>query len=109
MPELCRFYGIVIRIHIPDHPPPHFHALYSGQEALFDIDTLSVFRGGIPTRARRLAICHRKSSESSGHPHAGAPPSRRVGVHAPGRDQSGLEPRPAIRASRRHRAAPVIH
>ena len=56
MPELCRFYGIIIRIHIPDHPPPHFHGLYSGQEALFDIDDLSVFRGGIPTRARRLVV-----------------------------------------------------
>ena len=26
MPELCRFYGIIIRMHIPDHEPPHFHA-----------------------------------------------------------------------------------
>ena len=54
MPELCRFYGIIIRMHIPDHEPPHFHALYSGQEALVEIDSLSVIRGRLPTRALRL-------------------------------------------------------
>ena len=56
MPEISRFYGIIIRIHIPDHAPPHFHALYSGQEALFDIDSLSVMQGRISTRARRLVV-----------------------------------------------------
>ena len=56
MPELCRFYGIIIRIHVPDHAPPHFHALYSGQEALFRIDNLSIMQGRIPARARRLVI-----------------------------------------------------
>lgn len=28
MPELCRFYGIIIRMFWADHPPPHFHAVY---------------------------------------------------------------------------------
>jgi len=54
MPELCRFYGIIIRMHIPDHAPPHFHALYGGQEALVEIDSLTVIRGRLPTRALRL-------------------------------------------------------
>jgi hypothetical protein len=31
MPELCRFYGIVIRMFINDHPPAHFHAEDQGQ------------------------------------------------------------------------------
>ncbi len=34
MPELSRFYGIVIRMFINDHPPAHFHAEYQGHEAL---------------------------------------------------------------------------
>ena len=54
MPELCRFYGIIIRMHMPDHEPPHFHALYSGQEALVEIDRLSIMRGRLPPRAFRL-------------------------------------------------------
>ena len=39
-----------------DHAPPHFHAEYSGYEALVAIDDLAVVRGRLPTRARRLVI-----------------------------------------------------
>ncbi|MBT3222568.1 MAG: DUF4160 domain-containing protein, partial [Proteobacteria bacterium] len=28
MPELCRFYGIIIRMYYADHNPAHFHAYY---------------------------------------------------------------------------------
>jgi hypothetical protein len=28
MPEISRFYGIVIRMFYNEHQPPHFHALY---------------------------------------------------------------------------------
>jgi hypothetical protein len=33
VPELARFYGIIIRMFAPDHPPPHFHAVYGDAEA----------------------------------------------------------------------------
>lgn len=36
MPEISRFYGIVIQIYYADHPPPHFHALYGGRKATID-------------------------------------------------------------------------
>jgi len=42
MPCVCRFFGIVIYIYCDDHAPPHFHARYSGTEALYEIET-SVF------------------------------------------------------------------
>jgi hypothetical protein len=32
MPELSRFYGIIIRMFYGDHAPPHFHAVYQGEE-----------------------------------------------------------------------------
>ena len=35
MPEISRFYGIVIQIYYGDHPPPHFHANYAGQTRAF--------------------------------------------------------------------------
>jgi hypothetical protein len=54
MPEISRFYGIVIRMNINDHPPPHFHAYYGEQEALVDIRTGAIHRGGLPPRAWRL-------------------------------------------------------
>jgi len=37
MPEISRFFGIIITINYGDHPPPHFHVRYGGQKALIDI------------------------------------------------------------------------
>ena len=56
MPELCRFYGIVIRMYARDHGPPHFHAEYSDHEALVAIDGFDEMRGRLPPRARRLVV-----------------------------------------------------
>jgi Domain of unknown function (DUF4160) len=64
MPELCRFFGIIIRMYYNDHDPPHFHAVYSEDEALIDIDTLSTVRGELPRRALAMvlewAVLHRE-------------------------------------------------
>lgn len=56
MPEVSRFYGIVIQIYYADHPPPHFHALYAGRRATIDIETLAWIDGDLPARARGLVI-----------------------------------------------------
>ena len=56
MPEICRFYGIVIKMFFDDHNPPHFHAVYAGDEALIDINTVGVFAGRLPPRALSLVI-----------------------------------------------------
>ncbi|NJN91525.1 MAG: DUF4160 domain-containing protein [Leptolyngbyaceae cyanobacterium SL_5_14] len=34
MPEVARFYGIIIKVFFGDHPPPHFHAIYGEYNAL---------------------------------------------------------------------------
>ena len=54
MPELSRFYGIVVRMYFKDHVPPHVHAEYGGSEALFSIATGELFAGDLPRTARRL-------------------------------------------------------
>jgi hypothetical protein len=56
MPELARFYGIVVRMFFNDHEPPHFHAYYGSDEALVAIETLSVFAGRLPPRAMGLVV-----------------------------------------------------
>jgi hypothetical protein len=56
MPEVSRFYGIVIRIFFGDHPPPHFHAVYGEHSAKIEINTLTVFEGHLPARALGLVI-----------------------------------------------------
>jgi hypothetical protein len=50
MPEISRFYGIIIKMYFGDHHPPHFHAEYGGEEALISINTLGVIRGKLPPR-----------------------------------------------------------
>jgi hypothetical protein len=54
MPEISRFYGIIIRMYFNDHNPPHFHAFYGGEEALIEINTRAVFAGRLPPRALGL-------------------------------------------------------
>lgn len=54
MPEISRFYGIVIKMFFDDHTPPHFHAPYSEHEALIAIRTLAVISGRLPARALGL-------------------------------------------------------
>jgi len=56
VPEICRFYGIVVRIFWRDHGPPHFHAGYGEHEALVGIETLEVLYGSLPPRARGLIM-----------------------------------------------------
>ena len=50
MPEICRFYGIVIKMCFADHSPPHFHAEYAEFEARVAIDSLAVLSGNLPPR-----------------------------------------------------------
>lgn len=56
MPEISRFFGISIKMFFDDHPPPHFHAEYGGDKAVFDIRTLVVINGEIPSRALGLVV-----------------------------------------------------
>jgi hypothetical protein len=54
MPEVSRFYGIVIKIFYDDHHPPHFHAEYGEYEVLVNIATLAILSGSVPARALGL-------------------------------------------------------
>ncbi len=69
MPEICRFYGIVIRMYFRDHRPPHFHAEYGGHKATVRIADLQVTDGRLPTRAERMvaewAEHHRRELEEA--------------------------------------------
>ena len=50
MPEISRFYGIIIKMHWDDHNPPHFHAEYGDHEAVISIHTLGIIAGKLPSR-----------------------------------------------------------
>jgi hypothetical protein len=51
LPEVSRFFGIVIQMYFDDHPPPHFHAIYAGTEAQIRIEPFGLMGGSLPPRA----------------------------------------------------------
>jgi hypothetical protein len=56
MPEISRFYGIIIRMYFQDHNPPHFHAEYQGMKAEYDIRTLDLLAGSLSKRANIMVL-----------------------------------------------------
>ena len=56
MPEICRFYGIIIAMFFDDHNPPHFHARYGGDKVAIEIGSLRILEGQLPSRALGLVI-----------------------------------------------------
>jgi hypothetical protein len=56
MPEICRFYGIIVAVFYSEHNPPHFHALYGGCKASIGIRDLSIIEGSLPPRALGLVM-----------------------------------------------------
>ncbi len=56
MPEISRFFGIVIAMYYNDHGTPHFHARYGGQKGRFAIDDLRMIEGTLSPRVRGLVV-----------------------------------------------------
>ena len=56
MPEISRFYGIVIKMYFQksEHNPPHIHAFYQDYIVAISIKDLEVLSGGFPTTALKL-------------------------------------------------------
>ena len=56
MPEISRFYVIIVRMFFGDHLPPHFHAEYGGEQVIIAIENLAAISGRLPPRAMGLLI-----------------------------------------------------
>jgi hypothetical protein len=55
VPRLSEFYGIVVYMYWRDHAPPHFHAIYAGEEAQILISDGTILAGSLPRTAANLA------------------------------------------------------
>ena len=62
MPTISMFFGILIKMYYDEHNPPHFHALYQGTQATFDMDG-NILQGDFPDRQKKLvsawAVLHK--------------------------------------------------
>jgi hypothetical protein len=56
MPEISRFFGIVIAMFYNDHQPSHFHVRYGEQRAIISIEGLNVLEGKLSPRALGLVM-----------------------------------------------------
>lgn len=56
MPEISRFYGIVIKMFFKpkEHEPSHIHALYGEYVGEFNIQTLEMIQGDLPPKAQAM-------------------------------------------------------
>ena len=56
MPEIARFYGIVIKMFFKpkEHEPSHIHALYGEYIGVFNIKTHKMTDGDLPSKAQEL-------------------------------------------------------
>ena len=53
MPEISRFYGIIIYMYMSEHNPPHFHVWYENYKAIITIKD-GIITGRLPRRALNL-------------------------------------------------------
>jgi hypothetical protein len=56
MPEISRFYGIIIYMFYEDHAPPHFHVKYNENEAVISLEDFAVTQGKLPAKALGLVM-----------------------------------------------------
>lgn len=56
MPEISRFYGVIIYMYFNDHNPPHFHVKYQEYRASIAIDNLGIQEGELPPRIQGLVV-----------------------------------------------------
>ena len=56
MPEITRFYGIIIRMYaidIKEHKLPHIHASYNEYRSVFDLEGNEI-EGSMPSKQRKI-------------------------------------------------------
>ena len=56
MPEISRFYGIVIKMFFKphEHESCHIHAMYGEYVGIFDLNTMKMTEGDLPSKAQEL-------------------------------------------------------
>ena len=56
MPEVARFYGIVVKMFFKpkEHDPSHIHAIYGEYVGVFDLTSSEMTDGDLPLTAQKL-------------------------------------------------------
>ncbi len=69
MPQISRFFGIIIYMFFDDHNPPHFHAHYADYKAVIGINDFALLEGKMPAKTLGLivewAVIHQKELQKN--------------------------------------------
>jgi len=84
MPEVSRFFGIIVRMYAEaggQHHRPHFHAYYQENVAIYGIDAIDALAGSLPRRQQRLVeawaeLHHQELQENWHRLQHGRPPRK---------------------------------
>jgi len=58
MPEITRFYGMIIKMYFQqkEHNPPHIHVIYGNYMGAIEIQSLKMSEGDLPPKALSM-VC----------------------------------------------------
>ncbi|MFV0339397.1 MAG: DUF4160 domain-containing protein [Parachlamydiaceae bacterium] len=56
MPEISRFFGIVIAMYYKEHNPPHFHVRYNDSKAMISIKDLAILEGKLSPKVLGIVV-----------------------------------------------------
>lgn len=56
MPEISRFFGLVIQMFLRDHPPPHIHVRYGSYRAKVRLAPVELLEGALPPRPLAMVV-----------------------------------------------------
>ena len=82
MPEISRFFGLIVRMYAEPNSPhhrPHLHAYYQDETAVIAIDDVELIAGNLPRRQQRLIeawteLHQEELQDNWGRLQAGQPP-----------------------------------
>ena len=70
MPEIARFYGLIVKMYFQqsEHNPPHIHIIYGEYIGVIDIQSLEMLEGDLPPKGYAMAAewtkLHQKELQS---------------------------------------------
>jgi hypothetical protein len=56
MPEISRFFGVLVTMYYNDHAPSHFHVRYNRKKALVSIENPAILKGYLPPRVLGFVV-----------------------------------------------------
>ncbi|QBK29169.1 DUF4160 domain-containing protein [Roseitalea porphyridii] len=56
MPRIASVEGVAIYMYADDHPPPHVHARFAGDDMMVEIENAGVLRGDLPAGKKQAVL-----------------------------------------------------